>query len=207
MSPINIGVLLSGGGTNLQSIIDAVDADRINGKVKVVVSNRENAYGLERARKHNIAGFYVNKAKYESNIEFNREIMKILEDHEVDLVILAGYLQILSKELVNKYKNKIINIHPSLIPSFCGKGFYGQRVHQAVLDYGAKVTGATVQFIDEGTDTGPIILQKSVEVDENDSAETLQKKVLKIEHEILVKAISLYSYGMLEVRGRKVYIK
>lgn len=207
MSPINIGVLLSGGGTNLQSVIDAVNADKINGEVKVVVSNRENAYGLERARKHNIAAFYVDKKKHESNIEFNREIMKIFEDQEVDLIILAGYLQILSKELVNKYKNKIINIHPSLIPSFCGKGFYGLRVHQAVLDYGAKVTGATVQFIDEGTDTGPIIIQKPIEVDEYDTAETLQKKVLKIEHEILVKAISLYSYGMVEVRGRKVYIK
>lgn len=207
MSPINIAVLISGGGTNLQAVIDEIDLGNINGEIKVVISNRKNAYGLERAKKHNINAEYVNKSKYDNDIDFNREIVNILAENNIDLIILAGYLRILSEDLVNKYKNRIINIHPSLIPSFCGKGYYGQMVHQAVLDYGVKVTGATVHFVDEGTDTGAIILQETVKVDDNDNVESLQKKVLEVEHKTLVEAIKLYCDGKLKIDGRKVIIK
>lgn len=206
MSPVNIGVLISGGGTNLQSLIDGIKSNKINGQIKAVISSKKNVYGLERAKNNDIEGFYVDSRKFNDNIDFNREILKIFKEKNVELIVLAGYLKILSKELVKEYKDKIINIHPSLIPSFCGKGFYGQRVHQAVLDYGVKITGATVHFADEGTDTGSIILQEAVKVYENDTVETLQKRVLQLEHEILCKAVELYCAGRLEVEGRKVKI-
>ncbi len=206
MSPVNIGVLISGGGTNLQSLIDGIKSNKINGQIKAVISSKKNAYGLERAKNNDIEGFYVDSRKFNDNIDFNRKILKIFKEKNVELIVLAGYLKILSKELVKEYKDKIINIHPSLIPSFCGKGFYGQRVHQAVLDYGVKLTGATVHFADEGTDTGQIILQEAVKVYENDTVETLQKRVLQLEHEILCKAVELYCEGRLEVKGRKVKI-
>lgn len=194
---VKIGVLISGGGTNLQAIIDNCENKEINGEVKIVISNKEDAYGLQRARNHNI------KAIYEKDEE---KIIEILKEKEIDLVVLAGYLKIISPKLVSEYKNKIINIHPSLIPSFCGKGYYGEKVHQGVLDYGAKVTGATVHFVDEGADTGPIIMQKTIEVNQDDNAKKLAERVLKVEHEILTKSISLYCENKLTVNGRRVYI-
>lgn len=206
MSPVNIGVLISGGGTNLQSLIDGINSNKINGQIKAVISSRKNAYGLERAKNNGIEAFHVNSKQFEDNIEFNREIMRIFKEKDVELIILAGYLKILSKELVREYKNRVMNIHPALIPSFCGKGFYGQRVHEAVLEYGAKITGATVHFADEGTDTGPIILQKAIKVHEDDTVETLQKRVLQVEHEILCEAVGLYCAGKLEVIGRRVKV-
>lgn len=206
MSPVNIGVLISGGGTNLQSLIDGIKSNKINGQIKAVISSRKNAYGLERAKNNGIEAFHVDSKQFQDNIEFNREIMRIFKERDIDLIILAGYLKILSEELVKEYKSRIMNIHPALIPSFCGKGFYGQRVHQAVLDYGVKITGATVHFADEGTDTGPIILQKAIEVHQDDTVETLQKRVLGVEHETLCKAVELYCAGKLEVIGRKVKI-
>ena len=148
---LNIGVLVSGGGTNLQAIIDETLAGNINGKVKVVISNKENAYGLERARQNNI------NTVFETDED---RIIEVLKEHNIDLVVLAGYLKIISPKFVNEFRNKMINIHPSLIPSFCGKGYYGQKVHQGVIDYGAKVTGATVHFVDEGADTGPLLCKK-----------------------------------------------
>ena len=194
---LNIGVLVSGGGTNLQAIIDETLAGNINAKVKVVISNKENAYGLERARQNNI------DAVFETDEE---KIIKVLEEHNIDLVVLAGYLKIISSKFVDKFRNKIINIHPSLIPSFCGGGYYGQRVHQAVIDSGVKITGATVHFVDEGTDTGPIIMQDTVEVKDNDDAQTLSKRVLEIEHRILKKSISLFCENKLSIQGRRVFI-
>jgi len=194
---LNIGVLVSGGGTNLQAIIDETLAGNINGKVRVVISNKENAYGLERARQNNI------DAVFETDED---NIIKVLEEYNVDLVILAGYLKIISPKFVDKFRNKIINIHPSLIPSFCGGGYYGQRVHQAVIDSGVKITGATVHFVDEGTDTGPIIMQDTVEVKDNDDAQTLSKRVLEIEHRILKKSISLFCENKLSIQGRRVFI-
>ena len=194
---VKIGVLISGGGTNLQAVIEGCENKSINGQVKVVISNKEDAYGLERARNHKI------KAICEKD---ENKIIEILKENEVELVILAGYLKIVSPKLVNEYRNKIINIHPSLIPAFCGKGYYGEKVHQGVIDYGAKVTGATVHFVDEGADTGPIIMQKTVEVKQDDDAKKLAERVLEVEHEILTKSISMFCENKLTVNGRRVYI-
>ena len=194
---VKIGVLISGGGTNLQAVIDGCENKSINGQVKVVISNKEDAYGLERSRNHKI------KAICEKD---ENKIIEILKENEVELVILAGYLKIVSPKLVNEYRNKIINIHPSLIPAFCGKGYYGEKVHQGVIDYGAKVTGATVHFVDEGADTGPIIMQKTVEVKQDDDAKKLAERVLEVEHEILTKSISMFCENKLTVNGRRVYI-
>ena len=194
---VKIGVLIYGGGTNLQAVIDGCENKSINGEVRVVISNKENAYGLERARNHNI------KAICEKDED---KIIEVLKENEIELVILAGYLKIVSPKLVNEYRNKIINIHPSLIPAFCGKGYYGEKVHQGVIDYGAKVTGATVHFVDEGADTGPIIMQKTVEVKQDDDIKKLAKRVLEVEHEILTKSISMFCENKLTVNGRRVYI-
>ncbi len=194
---LNIGVLVSGGGTNLQAIIDETLAGNINGKVKVVISNKENAYGLERARQNNI------DAIFETDED---KIIETLKDRNIDLVVLAGYLKIISPKFVNEFRNKMINIHPSLIPSFCGKGYYGQKVHQGVLDYGVKVTGATVHFVDEGADTGPIIMQEAVDVRDDDDVSSLAKRVLHVEHKILKKSISLFCENKLSIHGRRVFI-
>ena len=194
---VKIGVLISGGGTNLQAIIDGCENKSINGEVRVVITNKEEAYGLERARNHKITAI----CEKDEN-----KIIEILKENEVELVILAGYLKIVSPKLVDEYRNKIINIHPSLIPSFCGKGYYGEKVHQGVIDYGAKVTGATVHFVDEGADTGPIIMQKTIEVKQDDDAKKLAERVLEVEHEILTKSISMFCENKLTVNGRRVYI-
>ncbi len=194
---VKIGVLISGGGTNLQAVIDGCENKSINGEVKVVISNKAEAYGLERAKKHNIEAICEKEED---------RIIEILKENKVELVILAGYLKIVSPKLVDAYRNKIINIHPSLIPAFCGKGYYGEKVHQGVIDYGAKVTGATVHFVDEGADTGPIIMQKTVEVKKDDDAKKLAARVLEIEHEILTKSIAMFCENKLTVQGRRVYI-
>ncbi|MGB4440503.1 MAG: phosphoribosylglycinamide formyltransferase [Sedimentibacter sp.] len=207
MPQLKIGVLISGSGTNLQSIIDNIENGTINGKITVVISNKSDAYGLERAKQHNIDAVFVNQKEYENFKQYNDALIEELEKHGAELIILAGYLKILSSEFIKIYKNRIINIHPSLIPSFCGKGYYGLKVHEAAVNYGVKLSGATVHFVDEEADTGPIIMQESVEVDCDDTAETLQKKVLKIEHKILPLAIKYYCEGKIEVKGRKVKIK
>lgn len=207
MPQLKIGVLISGLGTNLQSLIDNVEKGFINAEISVVISNNENAYGLERARMHNIDAVYINKKKYDSFEKFNDAIIEEMHSHNVDLVVLAGYLKMLSHKFIEIYRNRIMNIHPSLIPSFCGKGYYGLKVHEAAVSYGVKMSGATVHFVDEEADTGPIILQKTVEVDYNDTAEILQRKVLKIEHDLLPLAVKYFCEGNLEVTGRKVKIK
>src|SRR5699024_6047339 len=185
---LNIGVLISGGGTNLQAIIDETKSGGINGTVKLVISNKENAYGLERARLSKI------KAVYET------------DEDNIDLIVLAGYLKIITPKFVDEFRNKIINIHPSLIPSFCGKGYYGEKVHQGVIDYGAKVTGATVHFVDEGADTGAIIMQEAVNVEQDDDAKSLAKRVLEVEHRILKESIRLFCENKLSIQGRRVFI-
>ncbi|MCC0661062.1 phosphoribosylglycinamide formyltransferase [Clostridioides sp. ZZV14-6154] len=194
---LNIGVLISGGGTNLQAVIDGTESGKIKGQVKVVISSKQDAYGLERAKNHNI------KAICETNED---KIIEILKENKIDLVVLAGYLKIISPKLVNEFRNKMINIHPSLIPSFCGAGFYGERVHQGVIDYGAKVTGATVHFVDEGADTGPIIMQDVVKVNQDDDAKTLAQRVLEVEHRILEESLSLFCENKLKLQGRRVFI-
>ncbi len=204
--PLKIGVLISGSGTNLQSLIDNVESGNINGEISVVISNKKDAYGLERAQKYKIDAVYLNPKSYGSSEEYNDAIIEELEKRGVSLVVLAGYLKILSEKFIKSYRNRIINIHPSLIPSFCGKGYYGIRVHEAAIDYGVKVSGATVHFVDEQADTGPIILQEAVCVDD-DTKETLQKKILKVEHKLLPTAVKYFCDGRIEVQNRKVKIK
>ena len=194
---LNIGVLISGGGTNLQAIIDETKSGGINGTVKLVISNKENAYGLERARLSKI------KAVYETDED---KIIELLKENNIDLIVLSGYLKIITPKFVDEFRNKIINIHPSLIPSFCGKGYYGEKVHQGVIDYGAKVTGATVHFVDEGADTGAIIMQEAVNVEQDDDAKSLAKRVLEVEHRILKESIRLFCENKLSIQGRRVFI-
>lgn len=196
-----IAVLVSGGGTNLQAIIDKIEDGTIgNTKIEVVISNKKDAYALERAAKHNIEGVCIAPKEYESREAFSQALLDTLKAYKVDLIVLAGYLVIIPEIVIASYPNKIINIHPSLIPSFCGDGFYGLHVHEAVLARGNKVTGATVHFVDEGTDTGPIILQKAVYVQEGDTPEILQKRVMEeAEWKILPEAIDLIANNKIEV--------
>lgn len=205
---LKLGVLVSGGGTNLQAILDAVDNKLItNAEVGLVISNNSGAYALERAAKHEIPAVCISPKSYENREEFHKALLAELQKNQVDLVILAGYLVAIPPMIVEAYPNRIINIHPSLIPSFCGTGFYGLRVHEGVLNRGVKVTGATVHFVDAGTDTGPIILQKAVEVQEGDTPEILQRRVMEqAEWKILPEAIDLIANGKVTVEDGKVRI-
>lgn len=203
MIKINIAVLGSTRGTDLQAIIDEIEAGKLNAKIAVVISNKEDAYILERARKHNIKAIFLDP-NGKTREEYDREIIKILESENVDLVLLIGYMRILSKEFVQRYKNRIMNIHPSLLPAFGGG--MDKDVHKAVLESGVKVTGCTLHFVDEGVDTGPIILQKPVMIEEGDTIESLKAKVQKAEQEIILKAIRLFMDGKLKVEGKIVHI-
>lgn len=203
---MNVAVFISGGGTNLQAIINAVKENKINGKIKLVFSNRKNAYGLIRAQNESIDTFYLNRKKFFSSEEYDERILEELERKNIDLIVLAGYLNILSSKLVSKYSNRIINIHPSLIPSFCGDGFYGENVHKAVIKSGVKFTGATTHFVDENVDTGAIILQDVVPVLINDDFETVAKRVLEIEHEILVKTVKAFCDNKIVFKDNRAFI-
>jgi len=195
MPKCKIGVLISGGGTNLQSIIDATNQGRLDAKVELVVSNKKNAYGLQRAEKHGISNCYIGKMNYPDFDNRSDALLKALSDNEIDLIVMAGYLEIVSPKLIEAYGDKIINIHPSLIPNYCGKGFYGMHVHEAVKNNNEKFSGATVHFVDEGVDTGQMIIQEAVRLCPEDSPEDIQKKVLKVEHRILIEAINKYVNG------------
>lgn len=203
---MNVAVFISGGGTNLQAIIDAIKENKINGKIKLVFSNRKNAYGLIRAQNESIDTFYLNRKKFFCNEEYDERILEELERKNIDLIVLAGYLNILSSKFVSKYSNRIINIHPSLIPSFCGDGFYGENVHKAVIKSGVKFTGATTHFVDEKVDTGAIILQDVVPVLINDDFETVAKRVLEIEHEILVKTVKAFCDNKIVFKDNRAFI-
>ena len=205
---LKLAVCVSGGGTNLQAIIDAIDSGRItNAQIEVVISNNAGAYALERAKNNGIKGVCISPKDFESREAFNEAFVKELDSYEVDLVVLAGVLVVIPPEMIKKYPNKIINIHPSLIPSFCGKGYYGLKVHEGVLARGVKVTGATCHFVDEGTDTGPIILQKAVSVEQDDTPEILQRRVMEqAEWIIMPKAIDLIANGKITVEDGKVII-
>ena len=207
MSLVKIGVLISGGGTNLQSLMDNIKEGKIKGEIKLVISNRKEAYGLIRAKKEGIETLYLNRKEFKTEEEYNEKIMEEFKKRNIHLVVLAGYLKVLSKEFIESYKGRIINIHPSLIPSFCGKGCYGEKVHEMVLEYGVKLTGATVHFVDEGTDTGPIIIQRAVEVKDDDTVNTLKRRVLEVEHQLLPEAVKLFCENKLFIEGRKVIIK
>ena len=206
---LKIAVCVSGGGTNLQAIIDAIDNGTItNAKIEVVISNNPGAFALERAKKAGIQGICVSPKNYETRAEFNRDFLAKLNSYDVDLVVLAGFLVVIPPEMIAQYRNRIINIHPSLIPSFCGTGYYGLKVHEGVLERGVKVTGATCHFVDEGTDTGPIILQKAVEVQQDDTPEVLQKRVMEqAEWVIMPKAIDLIANDKIQVVDGKVIYK
>lgn len=198
---MNIAVFVSGGGTNLQALIDAQDRGEIkNGRITFVLASNDGAYALERAKKAGIPSEVVSRKAYGSKEEYDKAILNVLEDKQIDLIVLAGFLSILGEELVTKYRNRIINIHPSLIPLFCGDGFYGKRVHTAVLNSGVKVTGATAHFVNEITDGGAIILQKAVPVEQGDNEDILQYRVMRqAEWEILPKAVSLFCEGRIKI--------
>lgn len=204
-----IVVLVSGGGTNLQALIDAQENGLIkNGRITCVISSKADAYALERAKNHNIKTRVLVRKDYNDVAEYSREILKAIQEEEADLVVYAGFMTILDGLVVKAMPNKMMNVHPSLIPSFCGKGYYGLRVHQEVLKKGVKLTGATVHFVNEVCDGGAIILQKAVEVSDDDTPETLQKKVMEqAEWKILPQAVSLFCQDRLEVKNDKVYIK
>jgi len=202
---IKLAVLASGGGTDLQSIIDASEKNEIDAKVVVVISDRENAFALERAKKHSIDACFVNP-KNKNREEHEKEVSEIIDKHNVDLIVLAGYLRMLTPYFISKYRNKIINIHPALLPFFGGKGMYGERVHKAVLDSGMKISGCSVHFVDESIDGGAIIIQKAVEVKDDDTVEILASRVLEEEHKILPEAIQLFAEKRLRIEGKKVRV-
>ena len=206
---LKLAVLVSGGGTNLQSIIDSIADGRItNAEIKVVISNNKNAYALERAAKAGIPAKALSPKDFPDREAFNEALLQALIDSEADLVVLAGCLVVIPPKIVEHFKNRIINIHPSLIPSFCGKDYYGLKVHEGVLDRGVKVTGATVHFVDDGTDTGPIILQKAVEVHQDDTPKSLQLRVMEeAEWVIMPRAIDLIANGKVKVEGGKALIE
>jgi phosphoribosylglycinamide formyltransferase-1 len=205
---LKIAVLVSGGGTNLQAILDAMDAGTIhNATVSVVISNNPGAYALERARKKGIEALCISPKDFASREEFNDAFLAKLDSYAVDLVVLAGFLVVIPEKMIARYRNRIINVHPSLIPSFCGTGYYGLKVHEGALSRGVKITGATVHFVDEGTDTGPIILQKAVAIEQGDTPKILQQRVMEqAEWQILPQAIDLIAAGRVTVVDGKVVI-
>jgi len=205
---MNIVVCVSGGGTNLQAIIDGINKGEItNTSIKAVISNNEGAFALERARNAGIEAIALCPKDFETRDEFNQVFLNKMKELNPDLIVLAGFLVTIPEKMVSSFRNKIINIHPSLIPSFCGVGYYGLKVHEGALNRGVKVSGATVHFVDEGTDTGPIILQKAVEVKEKDSPKELQLRVMEeAEWIILPKAIDLIANGKVNVRDGRVVI-
>lgn len=208
-SALKVAVMVSGGGTNLQAIIDAVDNGTItNAEIVGVISNNRNAYALTRAEKRGIPACCVSPKDFASRAEFNEELIRTVDSLQPDLIVLAGFLVVIPPEMIEKYRNRMINIHPSLIPSFCGTGYYGLKVHEAALARGVKVVGATVHFVDEGTDTGPIILQKAVNVEQGDTPEVLQRRVMEqAEWIILPRAIDLIANGRVQVEGSRTVIK
>ncbi|WP_346939202.1 phosphoribosylglycinamide formyltransferase [uncultured Clostridium sp.] len=202
---LNIAVLVSGGGTNLQSIIDSIKNGYLKDvNIKYVISDREGTYGIERARAYNIDTLVLDRKIYKKDL--SNKIYEVVKD-KVDLIVLAGYLSIISSPLIDGFKDRIINIHPSLIPSFCGKGMYGIKIHEAAVDYGVKASGCTVHFVDENTDTGAIILQNVINVKSDDTPEKLQKRILEEEHKALPLAIKLISEHKIVIEDRKVIIK
>ena len=200
--PLKIAVLVSGRGSNLQAIIDAIESGKINGKIEVVISNKEDAYALERAKRHNIEGIFIDSSSYKNKDDYDRAIITILEKKDIGLVCLAGFMRILTPYFVNKYKRRIINIHTSLLPAFPGL-----EAQKKALDYGVKFTGATVHFVDESVDSGPIIIQAVVPVLDTDTPEILSERILEEEHRIYPEAIKAFAEGRIVVKGRRIVIK
>ncbi|MCC8072967.1 MAG: phosphoribosylglycinamide formyltransferase [Clostridiales bacterium] len=201
---LNIAVLVSGGGTNLQALIDAQNSGEIkNGKITCVISSKADAYALERAKKNSIATRVIERSEYSDIKSYTRAVTDALIEEKADLVVYAGFMTILDSQIVEAFPNKMMNVHPALIPSFCGKGFYGLHVHEAVLESGVKLTGATVHFVTEDCDAGPIIMQKAVEVKNGDTPQILQRRVMEeCEWKILPKSVSLFCEGRIKVNGK-----
>lgn len=198
-----IAVLISGSGSDLQSVMDGIESGNIKASIEMVISDRKDAYGIERAKSKGINTYVFDRSVYGKNV--SSEVLKLI-DGKVDLVVLAGFLSILQDDIIRKFKDRIINIHPSLIPAFCGKGMYGMKVHESAIEYGVKVSGCTVHFVDEGTDSGAIICQRVVPVYPEDTAKTLQQRILTEEHKVLPEVVKLISEGRVKVEGRKVFI-
>lgn len=203
-----IAVLVSGGGTNLQALIDAQKSNALGGgEITAVISSKEGVYALERAEKAGIPGYVLPRKRFDSNRAMTVALVELLKSLDIDLVVLAGCMVIFTRELVDAYPNAVMNVHPALIPSFCGEGFYGLHVHEAALTYGVKLSGATVHFVSEECDGGPIIGQKAVPVLENDTPETLQRRIMEeAEWKLLPEAVALFCQGKLRVEGRKVIV-
>lgn len=201
-----LAVLVSGNGTNLQAMINAIQFGLLQAEIAVVVSTRPHAYALERAAQAGVPTVVVARKSYPNNEAYSEALLEVLEPYAPDLILLAGFMSVLSDAFVSHYTGRIMNTHPALIPAFCGSGFYGDRVHQAVLDYGAKVSGASIIFVEPGVDTGPIILQEAVPVYDTDDVDSLAQRVLEVEHRLYVRAVEYFLAGRLEVRGRRVYI-
>lgn len=206
MGKINLGVLASGRGSNLQSIIEATERGEVDAQVKVVVSNNSKAFALERARNHDIPALHLSHKQFETTEEFNEALIGTLKKYEVELIVLAGYMKLISPKVVEAFRNRILNIHPALLPSFGGKGMYGIHVHEAVIESGVKVSGVTVHIVDEQYDHGPIVLQKVVEVRDKDTPEELAARILPEEHSLYPKAIQLFAEGKIRVEGRRVLV-
>lgn len=206
---LKLAVMVSGGGTNLQALIDRIEENKLpNVSIEVVISNKPGVYALERARKHGIPAQAISKKDYATQELFEEALLTLIDSYRVDLVVLAGCLMIIPRRMVESYRNRIINIHPALIPSFCGQGYYGLKVHESVLARGVKVTGATVHFVDEGTDTGPIILQKAVAVEQDDTPESLQQRVMEqAEWVILPEAVRLIAEDRIFIEDNIVKFK
>jgi phosphoribosylglycinamide formyltransferase-1 len=207
MKKLKLIVLASGGGTNLQAIIDNIEAGKLDVQIKAVISNNSKSGALERARNHNIPDIHLSHKQFATPEEFDKKLLSVLKENEIDLVILAGYMKMISPTVIREYKNKIINIHPALLPSFGGKGMYGIHVHEAVLESGVKVTGVTVHTVDEVYDHGPILYQKCVPVLPDDTPESLQQRVLPHEHEAYSKVIQLFAEGKIEIKDNKAIVK
>jgi phosphoribosylglycinamide formyltransferase-1 len=207
MKKLNLIALASGGGTNLQAIIDSIEAGKLNAQIKAVISNNSKAFALERARNHHIPAIHLSHKQFATSEEFDQKLLSILQEKETDMIVLAGYMKMISPTIIRQYKNRIINIHPALLPSFGGKGMYGIHVHEAVLKAGVKVTGVTVHLVDEIYDHGAIVLQKTAPVLDEDTPESLAERVLKVEHQIYSEALQLFAEDKIEIRGTRSYHK
>ena len=203
---MRIAVFVSGGGTNLQSIIDAAEGGKLSAEVSLVLSSRPDAYALKRAENHNIPAVYLSSKEFQSRDDFLRAMFDVLDEHKIDFIALAGYMKKVPPEIVKKYKNRITNIHPALLPAFGGKGMYGMRVHQAVIEYGCKVTGVTIHIVDEEYDHGPIVAQKCVPVSDHDTPETLAERVLAIEHLLYPQVLEWFAQDKVIVSGNIVRV-
>lgn len=207
METLKLGVLASGRGSNFEAILKNIKAGKLDATVRIVISNKSSAGVLEIARKNNIPAIRLSIKQFPDQQKFDAQLLKILSDHDVNFIALAGYLKMISPKVVRAYRNRILNIHPALLPSFGGKGYYGLRVHEAVLEYGCKVSGVTIHIVDEKYDAGPPVLQRCVPVLDDDTPESLAARVLKVEHQIYSEALQLFAENRVEVKGRRVVIK